>query len=69
MAVSILVRLVSSALSTRRVAGEVEVVSTGERQIFRDADELLAILTAQSDVALLEHQIEIAQPAAGASDA
>jgi hypothetical protein len=69
MTVSILVRLVSSVVSGRRVAGEVEVVATGERQIFRDADELLAILTAQSDQAAEEPRIDVTLPALGVSDA
>lgn len=45
---SFLVRMVRSADAGKRVVGEVEVVATGERVRFRDSDELLAIIAAES---------------------
>ena len=42
---SIVGRLLDRTTSPERLAGEVEVVRTGERHRFRDADELLELLS------------------------
>jgi hypothetical protein len=44
MNVSILLRLVPDALSQGRVAGHAEIVETGETMVFKDQDEMLAVL-------------------------
>lgn len=44
MLVSYVVRLVTEALEEGRVAGEVQSVTTGERQAVRDSEELIAVL-------------------------
>jgi hypothetical protein len=44
MGISIVVRLVPAARSGGRLAGQVEVVASGERAVFGDQDELLALL-------------------------
>ncbi len=41
---SVLLRLLPTSRSGTRLAGTVEVVDTGERQAFRDADDLVALL-------------------------
>jgi hypothetical protein len=46
--VSVVLRLVSAALDAGRLAGEAEVVATGERRIVRDADELIRFVNAAS---------------------
>lgn len=42
--VSVVLRLASAALDAGRLAGEVELVATGERGVVRSVDELLAFL-------------------------
>lgn len=44
MAISVVLRLVEQALRAGRLAGEVEVVETGERRVVKDADELVRFL-------------------------
>jgi hypothetical protein len=44
MTVSVVLRLVEQALAAGRLAGEAEVVETGERRVVRDAEDLLAFL-------------------------
>jgi len=44
MTVSVVLRLVEQALASGRLAGEAEVVATGERRSVRDAKELLEFL-------------------------
>mgnify|MGYP000874339454 CR=1 FL=1 len=41
---SVVVRLLDRTASPERLAGEVELVRTGERHRFRDADELVEVL-------------------------
>lgn len=51
MSISVVLRLVPSALAEGRLAGEAEVVGTGRRGVIRDAAELIAfVLEAQSDI-------------------
>lgn len=42
--ISVVLRIASQALAAGRLAGEVELVDTGERAVIRNADELLALL-------------------------
>lgn len=42
--VSVVLRLLDPDAAAGRVCGELEVVQTGERHRFRDADDLLALL-------------------------
>jgi hypothetical protein len=44
MTVSVVLRLTPAALEAGRLAGEVEVVATGERAVVKDAEDLLAFL-------------------------
>jgi hypothetical protein len=44
MTVSVVLRLIEQALATGRLAGEAELVATGERAVVKDADELLAFV-------------------------
>lgn len=44
MTVSVVLRIASQALAAGRLAGEVELVETGERAVVRNADELVALL-------------------------
>jgi hypothetical protein len=44
MAISVVLRLVEQALRAGRLAGEAEIVQTGERVVVRDADELVRFL-------------------------
>jgi hypothetical protein len=44
MTVSVVLRLVEQALAAGRLAGEAEVVETGERRIVRDAEGLVVFL-------------------------
>lgn len=44
MTVSILLRLVPRALADGRLAGQAEIVDTGHTTVFRDTEELLALL-------------------------
>jgi cytochrome c553 len=60
MSVAVLIRLVAGALAEGRIAGHAEVVETGQSQLFKDQEEMLAFLrracqaeeTAASDSAL-----------------
>ncbi|HEY1315855.1 MAG TPA: hypothetical protein VGF10_01415 [Gaiella sp.] len=44
MTISVVLRLADAALDAGRLAGEAELVATGERVTVRDADELLAFV-------------------------
>ncbi|MFN8023974.1 MAG: hypothetical protein U0Q03_20755 [Acidimicrobiales bacterium] len=44
MTTSLVVRLVETPATGDRLVGEVEVVRTGERHRFRDADELVDLI-------------------------
>jgi hypothetical protein len=44
MTVSVVLRLAEQALAAGRLAGEAEVVETGERTVVRDADGLVRFL-------------------------
>lgn len=44
MTVSVILNLSQQALSAGRLAGSAEIVSTGERRVIRDAEELVAFL-------------------------
>lgn len=44
MAISVVLRLVERALVAGRLAGEAEIVETGERRVVRDADDLVRFL-------------------------
>jgi hypothetical protein len=44
MTISIVLRVADAALDAGRLAGEVELVATGERAVVRNADELVAFL-------------------------
>lgn len=44
MTISIVLRLAEQALAAGRLAGEAEIVETGERASVRDADELVRFL-------------------------
>ena len=50
MTISVIVRAVEQALLAGRLAGEVEVVATGEKTVVSDANELVAFLRRPSDV-------------------
>ncbi|HEY7179488.1 MAG TPA: hypothetical protein VH305_09955 [Gaiella sp.] len=45
MTVSVVLRLADAALDAGRLAGEAELVATGERTTVRDADELIRFVT------------------------
>jgi hypothetical protein len=55
--VSVVLRLVDTALHAGRLAGEAEIVATGERATVRDADELIRFVT-RSREAVSRHGIE-----------
>lgn len=44
MTVSVLLRLVATPLSQDRVAGQAEVVESGETVVFKEQEEMLAFL-------------------------
>jgi hypothetical protein len=44
MAISVIVRAVEQALKSGRLAGEVEIVATGEKTVVSDATELVEFL-------------------------
>jgi hypothetical protein len=44
MTVSVVLRIADAALAAGRLAGEAELVATGERVVVKDADELLAFV-------------------------
>lgn len=44
MTISVVLRLVERALYAGRLAGEAEIVETGERLVVRDADDLMCFL-------------------------
>ncbi len=44
MTVLILLRLISGTQANGRVAGHAEIVDTGQTEVFRDQEEMLAIL-------------------------
>jgi hypothetical protein len=44
MSVSVVLRIADAALAAGRLAGEAELVATGERAVVKDADELLAFV-------------------------
>jgi hypothetical protein len=44
MTISVVLRLADAALAAGRLAGEVELVATGEREVIRSAEELMAFL-------------------------
>lgn len=48
MTISVLLRVVPAALADDRLAGEVEVVETGQRLVVRNAEELVAYLRSAS---------------------
>ncbi len=48
MTVSVVLRIASQALAAGRLAGEVELVDTGERAVVRNADELVALLRSKN---------------------
>jgi hypothetical protein len=50
MTISVVLRLVDSALDAGRLAGEAELVATGERRVVRNAQELLAFLAGAAAV-------------------
>jgi hypothetical protein len=49
MTISLVLRIAPEALAAGRLAGEAEVVETGERVVVRDADELVAFLRGDTD--------------------
>jgi hypothetical protein len=49
--ISVLLRVVPAALADDRLAGEVEVVETGQRLVVRSAEELIAYLRASAEAA------------------
>lgn len=51
MTISVIVRAVEQALLAGRLAGEVEVVATGEKTVVSDANELVAFLRRPSEPA------------------
>lgn len=44
MSVSVLLRLVPDALAEGRLAGQAEIVETGESVLFHDADEIASFV-------------------------
>lgn len=44
MSVSVLLRLMPTALTEGRVAGHAEIVDTGESVVFKDLEEMVAFL-------------------------
>lgn len=44
MTVAVLLRLISGTQANGRVAGHAEIVDTGESALFKDQEEMLAIL-------------------------
>ena len=42
--ISVVLRLVDSSVRTGRIAGEVEVVTTGQRQLIGDVEDLVSFL-------------------------
>ncbi|MCU0306558.1 MAG: hypothetical protein MUE51_02100 [Thermoleophilia bacterium] len=46
MTVSVILRLAPAAVRVGRLAGQVELIATGETATIRDAEELLAFLAA-----------------------
>ena len=44
MTISVVLRLVDDAVRAGELAGEVEVVATGDRRLVRDVDELVTFL-------------------------
>lgn len=44
MTVSVVLRLAPAALDAGRLAGEAELVATGERRVVRNVEELMAFL-------------------------
>ena len=44
MTVAVLLRLISGSQANGRVAGRAEIVDTGETEMFKDEEEMLAIL-------------------------
>jgi hypothetical protein len=44
MTVSVVLRIADAALAAGRLAGEAELVATGERAVVKDADDLLAFV-------------------------
>ncbi len=48
--VSVVLRLADAALDAGRLAGEAELVATGERQVVRSAEELVAFVRRSPDV-------------------
>lgn len=51
MRISVLLRLAPAAVASRQLAGEAEVVATGERAVIRNVEELLAFLAASAKAA------------------
>ena len=47
MTVSVVLRLAEQALAAGRLAGEAEVVETGERRVVRDAEGLVTFLASR----------------------
>jgi hypothetical protein len=47
--VSVVLRIADAALAAGRLAGEAELVATGERTVVRDAGELIAFLSGSAD--------------------
>ena len=48
MTVSVVLRLAEQALAAGQLAGEVEVVETGERRVVRDAEGLVTFLASRA---------------------
>lgn len=54
---SVLLRLLPTSRTGARLAGTAEVVDTGERQAFRDAEDLVSLLVRlHADPALAPHE-------------
>lgn len=69
MTVAVLLRLISGAQANGRVAGHAEIVDTGETHVFRDHQEMLAILELASSRSSGGPKDEAAQPDMGFAEA
>jgi hypothetical protein len=49
--ISVVLRLLTEALERGRLAGQLEVVETGEQTLVRDADEVVAFLRERTEPA------------------
>jgi hypothetical protein len=57
MTLSVVLRLLTEALERGRLAGQLEVVETGERTLVRDADEMVAFLQKRTEQARPERDV------------